>query len=101
MTTPTSLLDHRAGITPIVIRRACFYAQLGVGEYFPEHPHFDCVRVTKLYDATQNEQSPGEWAYGIRVDFLVGTHITRWVEFSSRLVGAGGDDILRKVAADE
>jgi hypothetical protein len=99
--TKTINLDHRAGITPIVIRRASYYAQLGVGEYYPTHPHFNCVRVTKLYDATQNPQFPAEWAYGLRVDFLVDTRITRWVEFSARLVGAGGDDILRKVDTNE
>jgi len=101
MTTSTPTNDHRIGITPIVIRRAAYYAQLGVGEYCPDHPHFDTVLVTKLYDVTQNPTDTLEWAFGLRVSFLKNGSVTRWVEFSGRLVGAGGDDILRKVDDDE
>lgn len=93
--------DHRIGITPIMLRRAAYYAQLGVGEYLPEHPHFDKVVVDKLYELTQNPMTPAEWAFGLRVGFSKEGRLIRWVEFSCRLVGAGGDDILRKVEDNE
>jgi len=89
------------GVTPILIRRAAHYAQLGIGVYYPDHPHFDCVTVTRLYDVIQNPKEPAEWAFGLRVDFLKLGAVVRWIEFSGRLVGAGGDDILRKVEENE
>jgi hypothetical protein len=92
--------DHRVGITPIAIRRAAFYAQLGEGHYYPNHPHFDEVIVRRLYDVTQNPENELEWAFGTRVEFHQHGRCVRWIEFSSRLVGAGGDDILRKVNVD-
>jgi hypothetical protein len=93
--------DHRMGITPIVLRRAAYYATLGIGEYCPEHPHFDAVRVTQLYPMSPNPIDNTAWAFGVRVEFALKGHVTRWVEFSSRVVGAGGDDILKKVDVDE
>ncbi len=97
----TTIIDHRTGITPIVIRRAAYYASLGVGIYFPVHPHYERVTVETLYEVTPNPKDAAEWAFGIRVNFILSGRVTRWVEFSSRLVGAGGDDILRKVEVDE
>jgi hypothetical protein len=89
--------DHRMGITPILLRRAAYYLSLGVGEYHPVHPHFDKVTVSPIYELTQNPVEPSEWALGLRVSFFQGSHCVRWVEFSCRTVGAGGDDILQKV----
>jgi hypothetical protein len=93
--------DHSVGITPIAIRRAAYYAQLGVGEYYPVHPHFDKVVVRNMYDVTQNPSNTYEWTYGVCVDFFLEGRRTRWIEFGCRVTGAGGDDILRKVDTDE
>ena len=85
------------GVTPILFRRAAYYLCLGEGEYIPEHPHFDKVVVRRIYDITQNPIDEDEWGLGMRVDFYLRGRITRWVEFGCRTIGAGGDDILRKV----
>jgi hypothetical protein len=89
--------DHRIGVTPILLRRAGYYLSLGVGEYFPTHPHFDKVTVATLYDIMPNPINETEWGLGMRVSFFKHERLVRWVEFGCRTVGAGGDDILRKV----
>lgn len=98
---PTSLLDHSLGVTPIVIKRAAYYLCLGLGEYFPSHPHFDKVVVEKLYDVTNNPANPLEWSVGIVVSFHQNSRRVRWIDFSCRITGAGGDALLRKVPDNE
>jgi len=88
--------DHRIGITPIMLRRAAYYVQLGEGEYYPEHPHYDKVMVTKLYDFMQNPMNESEWGFGLKVSFYKDKRCVRWVEFSCRTTGVGGDEILKK-----
>ncbi len=89
--------DHLIGITPIVIRRAAYYLQLGEGTYRPEHPHFDEVRVRTLYEVSQNQDHPEEWSQGMVVSFFQAGRRVRWVEFGCRVTGAGGDAILTQV----
>lgn len=90
--------DRLVGVTPITIRRAAFYANLGLGTYHPSgHPHFDEVRVEPLYDIMPNPTDANEWAYGTRVAFFKGGVLVNYVEWSSRLVGVGGTPILKKV----
>ena len=91
-------IDHSLGITPIVIRRAAFYLQLGEGVYRPEHPHYDEVRVTTSYDIRTSELFPEEWSQGRLVTFYQDGRKVRWVEFGCKVVGAGGDPLLRQVA---
>lgn len=93
--------DHLMGITPIVIRRAAYYLKLGEGTYFPEHPHFDKVVVETSYDVVQNRDHPEEWSQGMQVNFYKEGRRIRWVEFGCRLVGAGGDDIMKMVRKAE
>lgn len=93
--------DHSMGITPILIRRAAYYALLGIGEYITTHPHFDKVVVSQLYEVTPNPANNGEWSFGIKIQFFYQGRCVRWVEFSSRLTGAGGDSILKKVEDNE
>jgi hypothetical protein len=88
--------DHRIGITPILLRRAAYYLTLGEGVYLPEHPHFDKVVVDKIYDLKQNPINENEWGLGLKVAFYQGNHCVRWVEFSCRTVGVGGDEIIKK-----
>ena len=89
--------DRLIGITPILIRRAAYYITLGEGIYYPDHPHFNKVIVEKLYDIMQNPLDSTEWALGLKVGFYQDNHLVRWIEFSCRLTGAGGDPVLRKV----
>ena len=92
--------DHRMGVTPILLKRAGYYLCLGEGEYYPNHPHFDKVTVTRVYDIMPNPINENEWGLGLRVSFFKEDREIRWVEFGCRTVGVGGDDILRKVEAD-
>lgn len=92
--------DHRIGVTPILLKRASYYLCLGVGEYFPSHPHYDKVTVSRIYDIMPNPLNDGEWGLGLRVSFYKTERLVRWIEFGCRTVGAGGDDILRKVDED-
>jgi len=90
-----SVEDRLMGITPILLRRAAYYLGLGEGTYFPDHPHFDKVVVSKLYDFMQNPQDPMEWSVGFVVSFYQKEHKARWVEFGCRTIGAGGDSVLK------
>lgn len=92
--------DHRIGITPILIRRAAYYLTLGVGEYFPEHPHFDRVTVEQLYPVIQHPDNEMEWSLGMVVSFYEGAHKLRWLEFGCRTTGAGGDPIIKEVTSE-
>ena len=96
-----STSDHSIGITPILIKRAAYYLSLGVGEYYPEHPHFDKVIVSTLYDIRPNPDNNSEWSTGMRVGFYQHERRIRWIEFGCRITGAGGDPIMKKVDNDE
>ncbi len=91
--------DHRIGITPILLRRAAHYLLLGEGTYLTNHPHFDKVIVKRIYDLKQSALNDAEWGLGVQVSFYQGDHCNRWVEFGCRTVGAGGDEIIKKVEA--
>jgi len=93
--------DHRVGITPIVMRRAAYYLTLGVGEYTPDHPHFDRVTVEELYALKQNPENVMEWALGLKVSFHKNGRCIRWVDFGCRTTGAGGDSILKEASDEE
>ena len=97
----TTADDHRIGITPILLRRAAYYLALGEGTYFPDHPHFDKVIVSKTYNFTKSPHSDHEWSLGLEVAFYRESRKIRWVEFGCRTVGAGGDDIMRVISEDE
>jgi hypothetical protein len=98
---PTSTIDHSLGVTPIVIKRAAYYLCLGLGEYFPSHPHYDRVVVEKLYDIVNNPHNSLEWSMGIVVSFYKENRRMRWVDFGCRITGVGGDSLLRKVPDNE
>lgn len=93
--------DHRIGITPIVLRRAAYYLTLGVGEYFPEHPHHDKVVVENIYDFQPNPTNENEWGMGFRVSFYQESVCKNWVEFGCHTIGVGGIPILREVDKNE
>lgn len=91
--------DHRIGLTPLMIRRAAYYLKLGQGDYYPCHPHFDKVVVSTSYDIRQPCSDVGgdEWSQGMLVSFYKEGRRIRWLEFGCRLVGAGGDSIVKPV----
>lgn len=78
-------------------RRAFHYLLRGVGTYVSDHPAFDTVVVKPLYDwkAPPDEAIPGQG--GAVVEFHKDGKRVRWVEFGCRVVGGGGDPIVREV----
>lgn len=93
--------DHLIGLTPILIKRAGYYLSLGIGEYFPEHPHYDKVLVEQSYDMRSNPENDTEWSQGLTVSFYKQNRRIRWMDFGCRMTGAGGDAILREVDNNE
>lgn len=78
-------------------RRAFHYLQKGIGTYPSDHPAYDTVVVRSLYDWTtpSDEAMPSQG--GLVVEFHRGGKRVRWVEFGCRVVGGGGDPIVREV----
>lgn len=92
-----SRVDHKLGLTPVFKRLAFSFLQRGLGEYPIEHPQYDKVVVKSLYDwrtpVDENVPSQG----GLVVEFWKATKRVRWVEFGCRVIGGGGEPIVREV----
>jgi hypothetical protein len=93
----TSRTDHKLGLTPMLKRRAFNYLIRGLGEYASEHPAYDRVVVKQLYDwkTPSDENVPSQG--GVVVEFHRAGKRVRWVEFGCRVVGGGGEEILKEV----
>ena len=89
--------ETRLGLTPTFKRLAYFYLTKGVGAYPLQHPVYDRVEVSALYDWKRNpamidsDSDNAEHGGGLVVTFYRGTDKIRWVEFGIRCVGGGGD----------
>jgi hypothetical protein len=90
-------VDHRLGLTPMLKRWAFHYMQRGVGTHASEHPAYDSVVVKPLYDwkSPADESIPGQG--GMVVEFHKDGKRVRWVEFGCRVIGGGGEPIVREV----
>lgn len=93
----TSRTDHKLGLTPMLKRTAFHYMQKGLGTYPSEHPAYDAVVVRSLYDwsTPPNDEAPSQGA--VVVEFHRDGKRVRWVEFGCRVVGGGGEAIVREV----
>ena len=91
--------ETRLGLTPTFKRLAYFYLTKGVGAYSLEHPVYDRVEVSTLYDWKQNPADVDEHGAGIVVSFYRGLSRVRWVEFGIRCVGGGGDPAIFAVGS--
>ncbi len=92
----TARVDHKLGLTPMLKRLAFHYLQRGVGQYASEHPAYDIVHVKALYDwKTPSDDIPGQG--GMVVEFHKDGKRVRWVEFGCRVIGGGGEPIVREV----
>lgn len=89
--------DHKLGLTPMLKRTAFHYLLKGVGEYVPQHPAYDKIVVRSLYDwqTPSDENLPSQG--GAVVEFWAGGKRVRWVDFGCRVVGGGGESVLREV----
>lgn len=90
-----SRLEHKIGITAVLKRLAFSFLQRGLGEHRIEHPQYDKVVVRSLYDwrTPTDESIPSQG--GVVVEFYREGARVRWVEFGCRVIGGGGESILR------
>lgn len=93
----TARTDHKLGLTPMLKRTAFHYLLKGIGEYPSNLPSYDKVVVRSLYDwqTPQDEELPSQG--GVVVEFWRGGKRIRWVDFGCRVVGGGGEPVLREV----
>jgi hypothetical protein len=93
----TSRVDHKLGLTPMLKRHAFHYLQKGLGRYDSDHPAYDSVVVRSLYDwvTPMDEALPSQG--GVVVEFHRAGKRVRWVEFGCRVIGGGGEPIVREV----
>lgn len=92
-----SRVDHKLGLTPVLKRLAFHYLQRGLGEHAIKHPQYDKVVVRSLYDwSTPTDESVPSQG-GVVVEFCREGRRVRWVEFGCRVIGGGGEPIVREV----
>ncbi len=93
----TARLDHKLGLTPMLKRRAFHYLLKGLGTHPSDHPAYDRVVVKSLYDwkTPADDSAPSQG--GAVVEFHKDGKRVRWVEFGCRVVGGGGETIVREV----
>lgn len=87
-------VEIKLGLTNILKRLAYSYLSKGFGRHPIEHDVYDEVDVSELYPWIPNPAQAGEHGAGIRVTFLRKGQKVRWVEFSVRDVGGGGDPTI-------
>lgn len=90
-------LEHKLGLTAVFKRLAFSFLQRGLGEHRIDHPQYDKVIVRPLYDwSTPTDESVPSQG-GIIVEFYREGNRVRWVEFGCRVIGGGGESIIREV----
>jgi hypothetical protein len=89
-----SSVETRLGLTNILKRLAYSYLVRGIGRHQIKHDVYDEVDVSELYPWVPNPAHAVEHGAGIRVTFLRKGKKVRWVEFSVRDVGGGGDPTI-------
>lgn len=84
-------VDIKLGLTNILKRLAYSCLTKGLGRHPIEHAVYDAVDVAEMYPWIPNPTQKDEHGAGIRVTFFRKDKKVRWVEFSVRDVGGGGD----------
>jgi hypothetical protein len=93
-----STFETRLGLTPILKRLAFYYFTLGYGTHKIDHPEYDEVEVVELYpwqQNPQNEKGDTDYGAGTQINFYRGGKIIRFIEFSIRFTGGGGEQAVR------
>ena len=89
-----TITSRRLGVTPLLLRLAWNYALKGTATHYINHKHYDNDKVEVLYPwKSCGEDSQG----GIRVSFRVKEKVARYVEFSCKVSGFGGDSLIKSV----
>lgn len=91
--------ETRLGLTNILKRLAYNYLIKGFGKHDIDHDVYDKVEVSPLYPWMSNPvRGEGtEHGAGIKVTFYRQGQRVRWVDFSVRDVGGGGDPSIFSV----
>jgi hypothetical protein len=95
-----SQIEARVGLTPILKRLAYYYMVgkgLGRHKIVDELYGYDAVDIVELYPWGPNPQNEEEYGAAVKVTFLRDGDAIRWVEFSVRFVGGGGEAVIRAV----
>ena len=90
-----SKVEHRLGLTPVLKRLAFSYLQRGIGAHAIDHPQYDKVVVRSLYDWNTPTDDSVPSQGGIVVEFMRAGKRVRWIEFGCRVIGGGGEPIIR------
>ena len=84
--------EAKLGLTNILKRLAYSYLTKGFGKHPIDHDTYDEVEVEQLYPWIPNPtRGESEHGAGIKVTFYRKGKRVRWIEFSIRDVGGGGD----------
>lgn len=95
-----SRVEHKLGLTSTLKRIAFYYLKKGLGEHPCEHESYDKVVVRELYGwSTPTLDAPAQG--GIVVEFWRDGRRVRWVDIGCRVIGGGGESILREVDYSE
>ncbi len=94
-----STTETRVGLTPILKRLAFYYLSLGYGSHDIDHPEYDKVAVKELYPWEPNPQNKkgDEYGAGTQVNFYRKGQRIRFIEFSIRFSGGGGEDMIKRI----
>ena len=85
-----------AGISPLTLRTAAYYAALGVGTYTPKGYPFDRVEV-RVKMPWQPGELLTESCLILAVEFFSSEEMIRYVEFALTPAGFGGKPVVRSV----
>ena len=90
--------ETRLGLTPILKRLAFYYITLGFGQHKIDHPEYDIVKVKELYPWAPNPQKEGDdYGAGVLVEFYRNAQRIRFIEFSIRFSGGGGEQAVKLI----
>ena len=85
-----------AGITPLVLRTAAYYAALGVGTYTPKGYPFDRIEV-RVKQPWQAGASITQSCLILVVEFYDANRMMRYVEFALTVAGFSGVPVVKEV----
>ena len=89
---------HLAGVTPSLLVMANFYAMKGIGTYVaPKKSGYDYLKVEQSMPWVLDRNELMQSASTVKVSFLRGTEVIRWLEFQITLCGFGGQPIASLV----
>ena len=94
-----SKTETRVGLTNILKRFAyhCFLTLPPGRHPLKDNPFYDEVSVEELYSWSPNPEDDSEYGAGVSVVFYKDNKKIRFVEFSIRFTGGGGQDIIHLV----